>query len=208
MFPSHDRILAVRPDDPTSPSQLIPPDKFVNQPVKIYQRNYTPRGEEVEIAEAIVEYSSSYSYEDKVQYELMLQDGSISRKNGGKNIPATPATFLSTNLNGTSETVTVESTIGFPFSGVIHVNDEVITYTAKTLNQFLNCVRGRVGVARNHELGSAVYGSVIARMEYEEDGQKFYSYNYVLGISNKIRVVNPGLLHKTTDEIVTADPNS
>ena len=35
--------------------------------------------------------------------------------------------------------ITVDSTIGFPKSGKIYCNDNIITYTDKTINQFLNC---------------------------------------------------------------------
>ena len=43
-------------------------------------------------------------------------------------------------------TVTVVSTIGFPDEGVIFIDNEGIYYKNKSTNQFLDCIRGYIGV--------------------------------------------------------------
>lgn len=47
-----------------------------------------------------------------------------------------------TLLNNSSTTINVTDTTGFPASGIIIIDDEVITYTGKTLTTFTGCVRG------------------------------------------------------------------
>ena len=45
-------------------------------------------------------------------------------------------------LNATSTTINVASTDGFTSTGIIIINDEIITYSGKTLTSFTGCVRG------------------------------------------------------------------
>ena len=121
----------------------------------------------------IVDYVSSYPYEDDVQYEFYVQKDSIKG-----DIIANPNTILTRDLNkfGTIDdrldvfTVTVESTLGFPEKGVIFIDDEAILYNDKTFNQFLNCTRGYIGVVNPHQMGAKVYGPYYFEGRYIEDG--------------------------------------
>ena len=57
------------------------------------------------------------------------------------------STSLSTNVGIADNTITVDSTTGFPESyGLIQINSEVITYTGVTTNTFTGCSRGFSGI--------------------------------------------------------------
>jgi len=57
------------------------------------------------------------------------------------------STELSTDISFFDSTIFVTSTYGFPDSyGLIKIDDEIITYTGKTLTSFTGCVRGFSGV--------------------------------------------------------------
>jgi hypothetical protein len=51
-------------------------------------------------------------------------------------------TRLTAYLSAVATTVTVDSTSGFPTSGVIHIGQEAIRYTGKSATQFTGCTRG------------------------------------------------------------------
>lgn len=56
-------------------------------------------------------------------------------------------TTLSSDIDPFSETITVESTTGWPKTyGLLKINDEIITYTGITTNSFTGCVRGFSGI--------------------------------------------------------------
>ena len=51
------------------------------------------------------------------------------------------------NVLSFDDTILVSHTIGFPDKyGLIKINDEIITYTSKTANSFLGCIRGFSGI--------------------------------------------------------------
>lgn len=55
-------------------------------------------------------------------------------------------TLLTSDISFLDETIPVSSTIGFPDSyGLIQIDNEIITYTSKTSNSFLGCIRGFSG---------------------------------------------------------------
>lgn len=55
--------------------------------------------------------------------------------------------FLTERLNSYSDTISVNSTFGFPSKyGLIQIEDEIITYTSKTDTEFLGCARGFSGI--------------------------------------------------------------
>jgi len=56
-------------------------------------------------------------------------------------------TTLSSDIDPFSETITVESTTGWPKTyGLLKINNEIITYTGITTNSFTGCVRGFSGI--------------------------------------------------------------
>ena len=57
------------------------------------------------------------------------------------------STSLSTNVGIADNTISVESTVGFPDSyGLLEIDSEIITYTGITTNSFTGCSRGFSGI--------------------------------------------------------------
>ncbi len=58
------------------------------------------------------------------------------------------STNLTADISFLDETIPVDSTLGFPDSyGLLQIDDEIITYTGKTLTSFTGCIRGFSGVS-------------------------------------------------------------
>jgi hypothetical protein len=66
----------------------------------------------------------------------------------------TVSTTLSSGIDDSQTTITVNSTADFPPTGVISIEDELIQYTSKTANTFEGCTRG--GNATAHADGKSV----------------------------------------------------
>tara|TARA_R110002012_G_scaffold249570_2_gene427160 strand:+ start:151 stop:1305 length:1155 start_codon:yes stop_codon:yes gene_type:complete len=116
-------------------ANYVLPTKVLNSSVVLRSFNDTKI-----LATSICEYVSSYPYEDNIQYEMYLNKD----KNSGDFI-ANPVTELTRDVKLTIAettavtditTITVESTLGFPNSGVLFIGQEGIQYTSKSLNQF------------------------------------------------------------------------
>lgn len=71
-------------------------------------------------------------------------------------------TALTSNVLSTDNVLPVDSTVEFPESGFLIINNEFISYSGKTLNSFTGCVRGQTDlnqfatVSANHNLGNQV----------------------------------------------------
>jgi len=68
------------------------------------------------------------------------------------------STTIPSLLNNSDTTVTVASTTGFPASGFISIDSEIISYSGKTTTTFTGCVRGVNGtMADEHDEDSGVF---------------------------------------------------
>jgi hypothetical protein len=69
-------------------------------------------------------------------------------------------TSVTNQLNGSrtsgDTTIIVDSTTGFPASGILDIGTELITYTAKTGTDFTGCVRGTNGTTATSHLDNAI----------------------------------------------------
>jgi hypothetical protein len=74
----------------------------------------------------------------------------------GGTIPTSVTTLLNGALNNSATTITVDSTTGFPASGILDIGTELITYTAKTGTDFTGCVRGTNGTTAASHLDNAI----------------------------------------------------
>ena len=71
-----------------------------------------------------------------------------------------PYNTLDETLSSTDLTITVLSTTGFPASGTIRIEQELISYTATTATDFTGCIRGiSPTAATTHASGVTVYGT-------------------------------------------------
>ena len=155
--------------------------------------------EEAEYAKTFVNYVATYPFESEVQYTIYVDDDFLSG-----DFISNPQTQLSRPLNdlGTTptdlrdiETVTVETTMGFPDEGILFIRDEAIRYTSKSANQFFGCKRGDIGVMREHPQGSKVYGPYYVEAKYQEEGKTFVSRSWPLGLVQSVDIKDSGLLH-------------
>ena len=76
---------------------------------------------------------------DKNYYKLFLFVGYNEFSAIEGNFTITPNTKSTLSSSVGSKVLTVDSTIGFPESGTVKSGDNTISYTSKTINQFLNC---------------------------------------------------------------------
>ena len=73
-------------------------------------------------------------------------------------ITGAPLTQLNGAINNSVTTVVVDSTTGFPATGVIAIDSELITYSSKTGTDFTGCVRGASGtIAASHLNNTLTY---------------------------------------------------
>jgi hypothetical protein len=91
---------------------------------------------------------------NKTYYKLFIfvgYDDSLSSITG--NIDITGSTKNLNYISPGSSAITVDSTIGFPEFGKLYSGSNVVTYTKKTINQFLGCS----GVVSGISTASAIY---------------------------------------------------
>ena len=150
-----------------------------------------------------IEYTSKYPFGDNTQYDLIINEDNFTGS-----IVANPQTTLTRDLElvgGSTDfrdvnTVTVQSTLGFPDSGLIFIENEGILYSSKSTNQFFGCVRGHIGVAATHSSGVSVHGPYYLKgsiLLSNEDGcYTATSRSWPNNIIQGVEVLNPGLLHE------------
>ena len=80
---------------------------------------------------------------------------------------ATNKTRVIGNHSANSKVITVDSTVGFPKSGLLISGNNTITYTDKTINQFLNCS----GVTEEIKTTDEIRTNDIA-YAFNDDGEK------------------------------------
>jgi len=76
--------------------------------------------------------------------------------NWGGSITGSTQNQLNGGINDSTSTIVVDSTTSFPASGIIDIDSELITYTAKTATDFTGCVRGTNGTNAAAHLDNAV----------------------------------------------------
>ena len=189
----------------------ILPDKVMNSAITL--RSYN---DDKIYAESFCDYVSSYPYEDIIQYELYL-DKDTEATDFFAN-PETKLTRATSNVFGArtdEDTITVETTLGFPPEGFIFIGSEGIEYKSKTINQFLQCKRGARGIEQIHEIGDRVYGPFYIQSDITidlepDDGflieTPYSSISYPLGLVTDVNIVDGGVLHTVEDEVFINGP--
>ena len=172
--------------------------KNYNEPNEVYGRG-------------VVDYSTVYPIDGEDQYELFA-----NKKYFEGTIPANPCTTLTRKLLNPKtaptdvvdvKVITVESTLGFPDKGLLFIDNEAIYYGRKSLNQFFDCVRGKIGVAVEHSEGKKVYGPYyIETQKLDPDNNLLVSRSFPLGLVESVDIVDPGLLHSTDDYVIPNGP--
>jgi len=109
-------------------------------------------------------------------------------------------TTLTADISSTISEITVESTKGFPNTyGLFQIDDEIITYKAKTETQFLECVRGFSGISSLYDdinqsemvfsatdAASHTSGSIVKNLSvlFLQEFYKKVKYSLVPGLEN------------------------
>jgi hypothetical protein len=109
----------------------------------------------------------------------------------------TAYTTLNGAINGSVTTITVVSTTGFPTTGQIRIEAEIITYTGITTTTFTGCTRGARGTTNvSHSTGVAVT-KVQAPLANTATAMAMNTTDYSNDVSivstTKITVTNPGI---------------
>lgn len=77
---------------------------------------------------------------------------------GGYAVSAT--TYLNGSINASTTTITVDSASNFPSTGVLLIDEELITYSGKTSTTFTGCTRGTSGtIAASHSDNATVFNA-------------------------------------------------
>ena len=184
--------------------QNADPDLLIGQELKLKSYN-----SDNIYGTIIVDYVSKYAFEDQIQYEIFVEKDNIK----GDTV-ANPRTRLMRDLfkYGTSddgvdvETITVESTLGFPESGVVIIENEAITYEYKSFNQFFKCKRGYKGVDKAYSKYTTVNGPYYYEGTVTVDGEELLSRMFPLGLVQDVDIRDPGVLHELTDKVVPNGP--
>ncbi len=87
----------------------------------------------------------SFTRNLKQYFKIGLFVGYAENSNVKGNFIITPNSKVLENVNAGSSVISVDSTIGFGQTGTIYSGNNVITYTDKSINQFLGCS----GIAQN-----------------------------------------------------------
>lgn len=130
---------------------------------------------------------------NKILYKIQLFPGFDQNSLVFGKFKITQKTKLSEYAYAGATTLTVDSTVGFDTSGIIHTNSGIVTYTDKSVNQFYNCV----GVNFNLPLESDVYGNQIVYGYENGDLNKKIEFIIIGSLSNienldNINYFNPG----------------
>lgn len=109
----------------------------------------------------------------------------------------TAYTTLNGGINGSVTTITVVSTTGFPTSGEIRIEAEVITYTGVTATTFTGCTRGARGTT-NVAHSTGVYVTKIQAPGANTAAPMYFNTtdfanDVSLASTTKLTVANPGI---------------
>ena len=107
-------------------------------------------------------------------------------------------TTLTSSITSTSDTITVNSTKGFPERyGLLQIDDEIITYTGITTNTFTGCIRGFSGVTNYHrdlEYEELVFSESISSSHNSNVNVKNLSVLFLQEFYKKLKYsLTPGL---------------
>lgn len=155
-----------------------------------------------------IEYVNLTTGDESDIYSMVIAQNEFSG-----NFLANPITKLVLPISKESTTITVNSTLGFSESGLLFIENECISYTSKSLNQFYGCFRGKKGIYSSHSVNSSVFGPYYLFGTYtfiDKNGNSKVatSRSWPTGLLNSIRVDDGGILHSKDDKITIQPPGS
>jgi hypothetical protein len=121
--------------------ELVDGDPFKINGQTLYQDKFSQYN--IETANGSIYNVESFKSRGETFYKLQIFSGYSNNLNPRGSIEGTfvttPKTFVVEDTAVDSTILTVDSTIGFSNSGILEINGQIVTYTDKTNNQFLNC---------------------------------------------------------------------
>ena len=111
-------------------------------------------------------------------------------------ITGTTGKVVEIKTNPTLLTITVDSTTGFPSSGQIIIDEEIISYSGKSSTTFTGCTRGSRGSVATHHLDNAVVTNdtsppTVTNGEFKPTcGTGFYGRLWVGGVAEEKDVLH------------------
>ncbi len=115
----------------------------------------------VDGSDGLKELRRSYSIDGVVQQDSYVADYIDE---------TTYNTTLSQSIDAEDDTITVDSTDGFPSTGVLHIEDELIEYGNTTESSFTECIRGTYATtAAAHSSGVEVRCSPNTNCYWDSD---------------------------------------
>ena len=159
---------------------LVEGDPFKVSGQTLYQ-DPDPYNDKIEFANGSIYSVDSYLLNNRSLYKIRIFAGYSNNLNPkgsifGSFIP-TFKTFVVENVESGSNTIFVDSTVGFPTSGVIYIGENIYTYTDKTINQFLNVSTQNSTLINNSiEIGSRVYSTNYVYSYEDGDNTKKVSF--------------------------------
>ena len=126
------------------------PNKLVGQTINRYDDSASGPVSEVELI----------TRNNKVYYKIQLFAGYNDKTAIEGQFNITGKTKVIDSVSIGSSSITVDSTIGFPESGVLYCGDNVITYSDKSINQFFGCsgITETIGSADEIRSNDTIYG--------------------------------------------------
>ena len=147
-----------------------------------------------------------YSSQEQQYNSIDIADNLINYYNIGYYTPnkLVEKTELLDDISETSNTITVNSTYGFPEeNGYILIDTEIIFYHTKTDTQFLNCVRGSSCLfLDNFALSNVYYRN--SQVDFHERTTNVYNvaYNFAWEFFRRIKYeISPSIPEKLVDTL-------
>lgn len=167
------------------------PEKLVNR--TLFQDQY----QDINKSFGSVTYVERILREDK-EYYIISIDNESSAIFGDFSIHAKTKSIGSIAAN--SNTITVDSTIGFPDSGEIYVEisenqNFVVTYSSKTYNQFIGCENIITSIPDKTVISSNTFAYAYINQETNEQIKI-----RINGVINDINIPNEGFYYSKDDE--------
>jgi hypothetical protein len=167
------------------------PNKLVGQTI----RKSTDYNTNASVSEV-----ETISRNNKLYYKISLYVGFNESDEIQGNFVITPKTKVVENVSIGSSFISVDSTIGFPESGVLYSGDNEITYVEKTINQFLGCSNITSTITSTSDIRSdeTYYGY--------EDGNLNKKVEFrITGVLNRFTNLNNVSLCKEGEEILLSE---
>jgi len=138
--------------------EVVIAEAISGDPTKLVGQTIIKEGDET--TSASISEVESFTRNNNQLFKISLFVGYNDSSAVEGNFTITPNTKCTENVSVGSSVISVDSTIGFPQSGVIFSGDNVISYSDKSINQFFGCsgIENEILIASNVRSDEIYYG--------------------------------------------------